>query len=88
MSDPFRSHMTGINGPALGAQAITPSDEADLPTPLRAVTLGSTGGTLSFVSSRDGQTYTTGPLPLGTYPLFARRIRATGTTATGLTGWV
>jgi len=33
-------------------------------------------------------TYTTGPLPVGTYPMLARRIRATGTTATGLTGWI
>ena len=45
------------------------------------------GGTLSWVST-DNTVQTTAALPPGTYPLLARRIRATGTTATGLTGWV
>jgi len=88
MNDPFRSHATGNSGPAIGAMSITPSDSADLSSAIRAITIGGLGGTLSFVSSRDGQTCTTGPLPQGTYPLFACRIRASGTTATGLTGWV
>ncbi|RRH71986.1 spike base protein, RCAP_Rcc01079 family [Falsigemmobacter faecalis] len=88
MSDPFRNHSFGPTGPAIGALAVTPSDSADLAQAVRAVTIGGEGGRLSFISSRDGQTYTTGELPPGTYPLCARRIRATGTTATGLTGWI
>ena len=88
MPNPFAAYAVGVDGPAIGALPITPSDSADLPTTIRAVTIGAIGGTLSFVSSLDGQTYTTGPLPMGTYPLCAQRIRATGTTATGLTGWI
>ncbi|MGN0933330.1 spike base protein, RCAP_Rcc01079 family [Falsigemmobacter intermedius] len=88
MSDPFKSHALGPAGPAIGGFAVTPSDSNDLTQMVRAISIGGEGGTLSFISSRDGQTYTTGELLPGTYPLFARRIRATGTTATGLTGWV
>ena len=72
--------------PAIGAYAVTPSDTVDLPEAIRAVTIGTAAGTISFVGL-DGVTYTTGLLPIGTYPLFAARIRNTGTTATGLTGW-
>lgn len=86
MSDPFRNHALGPTSPAIGAMAIVPSDSADLAVPIRALTIGSVAGTISFVG-RNGQIYTTGVLPPGTYPLFAKRIRQTGTTATGLTGW-
>lgn len=86
--NPFQNLlMIDAQDPALGAFAITPSDTADLSSPVRAVTIGTAGGTLSFVG-RDGQNHTTGPLPVGTYPVFASRVRATGTTATGLTGWI
>ncbi|RWY35691.1 hypothetical protein EP867_18610, partial [Falsigemmobacter intermedius] len=79
MSDPFKSHALGPAGPAIGGFAVTPSDSNDLTQMVRAISIGGEGGTLSFISSRDGQTYTTGELLPGTYPLFARRIRATGT---------
>lgn len=75
-----------VTGPAYGAFAITPNDSTDLSDPIRQITIN-VSGTVSFVSSIDGQTYTTDTLPVGSYPLFARRIRATGTTATGITGW-
>lgn len=88
MSDPFKYHRIEVESGAIGAFAVTPSDSADLSKAIRAVTIGTAGGTLSFVSSKDGLVHTTGPLPVGTYALFAKRIRATGTTATGLTGWV
>lgn len=76
-----------MSGPAIGALAIVPSDGADLSRPIRAITIGTAGGTISYVGW-DAVTYTTGPLPVGTYPLLARRVQATGTTATGLTGWM
>ncbi len=88
MSDPFASHAPSLISVAFGAFVIAPSDDADLPVSIRAVTIGGEGGTISFIS-RDGQTYTTGHLWEGcTYGFLARRILATGTTATGLTGWV
>lgn len=87
MTDRFHSNSAGVESPALGAYAITPSNTVDLTESIRAITIGTAAGTISFIG-RDGQTYTTGSLPLGTYPLFASRVLATGTTATGLTGWV
>lgn len=86
MSDRFKHHSKGITAPALGAFTVAPSDTADLPDAVRAVTLG-TGGTLSFMND-DGLIHTTAPLPAGTYSLLARRVRATGTTATDITGWI
>lgn len=88
MSNPFSSQSIGTAGPAIGAIVITPSDSANLSTAIRAVTIAAASGTLTFISSRDGQTYSTGHLPLGTYALCASRILATGTTASGLTGWI
>ena len=88
MTDPFRDHALSASGPAIAALSITPSDSSDLPVAVRAVTIGGSGGSLCFDSSRDGSSSTTAWLPPGTYPLCARRIRASGTTATLLTGWV
>ncbi len=87
MKTPFNHHMVGVDAPALGAFHITPSDNVDMSAEIRAVTIGGAAGVLRFVG-RDGETYTTGTLPPGSYPLFARRILATGTTAADLTGWV
>lgn len=84
--NPFHYHGKSVTGPALESFPITPSNDDDLPTHIRAITLN-VGGTLSWVSAH-GTTHTTAELPPGTYPLLASRIRATGTTATGLTGWV
>lgn len=75
------------NSSATGAFSITPSDSTDLSSPIRQVTINAPG-TISFVSSYDSQTYTTDELPAGSYPLLASRIRATDTTATGITGWM
>ncbi|WP_145104666.1 spike base protein, RCAP_Rcc01079 family [Cereibacter sediminicola] len=86
MSDPFKHHSSGLDSPALGALAVTPSDGIDLATAIRAVTIGG-GGTLAFVGA-DGAIHTTGDLPAGTYALRASRIRATGTSATDITGWI
>jgi hypothetical protein len=86
-ADAFAHHNRLPNAPARGSFVITPSDGTDLALPIRQITIGTTGGTLSWIGA-DGATQTTDALPVGTYPLAARRIRATGTTATGLTGWV
>ena len=87
MAENFANLPRPLNSPAQGAFAITPNDAVDLATPIRQLTIGAAGGTVSFVG-RDGVTYTTGPLPVGSYPIDTTRIRATGTTATGLTGWL
>ncbi len=85
--DLFKDMPRNINEPARGAFAITPNDGVDLAQAIRAITIGTAAGTIAF-DDENGITHTTGPLPLGTYYLKAHRIRAGGTTATGLTGWV
>ena len=81
------SFPNGYPASAIGCFAVTPSNDTDLSAPVRAVTIGTAAGTISFIGL-DGETYTSGPLPIGRHDVNARRIRATGTTATGLTGWI
>jgi hypothetical protein len=85
MSDRFRYDPDGLTSPAIGAYAVTPNNDADLTEAIRAITING-AGTVSYIWQ--GVTYTTGTLPVGTYAMRAQRIRATGTTATGITGWV
>ena len=87
MADKFTGTSVGIGGPSLGGNAITPSDTADLPAPVRAVTIGTLPGTVRYTHARTGAICTTGPLPIGQHSIWARRIWATETTAAGLTGW-
>ena len=86
MANRFSTFMHGANAPALGSYVVTPSDDADLPEAIRAVTIG-TAGTLAWRGT-DGESYVTATLPPGTYALGADRILATGTTAADITGWV
>lgn len=86
--DDFATKGVAIDSPAVGAYAITPDDDTDLAVAIRCITIGGDAGTVSYISSRDGQTYTSGTLPSGgSFPLLASRIRSTGTTATAITGW-
>ena len=71
---------------ASGSIVVTPSDSTNLSSDVRAITIN-VAGTVSY-TGWDGVIYNTGPLPVGTYAVLARRIRATGTTATGITGWI
>ncbi|WP_411838663.1 hypothetical protein [Paracoccus sp. ME4] len=83
---PFRASSIGSSGPAIQSIVVTPSDSADLPVAVRAVTINAPG-TIAWINWT-GVACMTGPLPAGTYTMAAARIRATGTTATGITGWV
>lgn len=49
--------------------------------------IGTAGGVVKYPHARTGAVCTTGPLPVGQHSISAKRIWATGTTATGLTGW-
>lgn len=84
--NPFHYAGKSAIGPSVGSIAITPDNNADLATDVRAVTIGQ-AGSLSWVGV-DGKINVTANLPPGTYPLFARRIRSTGTTAAQITGWL
>lgn len=75
-----------LNAPAVGSFPVVPNDGADLPYPVRGVTLGG-GGTLRYVGI-DGREHSTNALPAGTYAVMAVRILLAGTSATDITGWV
>ncbi len=85
MRDDFRSHASGLTSPAERAEAIVPSDAADLPRATRALYVGQGGDVaLRFVS---GDSVILANLQGGTvYPLRLRQVLATGTTAAGLVG--
>ena len=82
----FNAYLQSSNAPAIASFVVTPSDSVDLPDAIRAVTI-SGAGTLAW-RGPDGVTNHTAALPAGTYTISADRILATGTTATGITGWV
>lgn len=86
MAQPFLNRNPTIDGPSVGSFLITPADGSDLSSDIRQLTIN-VAGTVAYIGW-DGVAYATDTLPQGSYAVFARRIKATGTTATGLTGWI
>lgn len=85
MADEFEARRAGLESPASRGAAITPDDAADLPTVARFLYLG-TGGTV-VLDTVGGDTLTFANVPDGgMLPVRTRRVRATGTTATGILG--
>lgn len=80
----FAAYSNDANAPALGAFAITPSS-TEFQRPIRQLTVGGQGS-VRFIGL-DGKEYTTGILPVGSYPVMAVAILSAGTTATQMTGW-
>lgn len=64
---------------------ITPADGVDLAVDVRAIIVNGAGNVA--VTRSDGVNVVI-PLPVGMFPLSIRRVKATGTTATGLVGVV
>ncbi len=82
MSDSFSSHQTGLESPAVNLAAVTPNDGADLAWTTRAIAVSNTGTVrLTTVSGDEGQVFVAAGVP---FPIRARRIWSTGTTATGI----
>jgi hypothetical protein len=73
------------DAPASKAFAITPNDSTDLTVSTRAVYVG-TAGNLSVILTDDSAAVTLTNCAVGYHPLKCKRVRATGTTATGLVG--
>lgn len=75
----------GLESPPSRAFAISPSDAADLAQPIRGLMVA-TAGDVSFTTIA-GDVITLPTLQPGVqYAILASRVRATGTTATGLVG--
>ena len=76
------------SAPALGLVAITPSDSADLSTAVRSIYVG-VGGDVCVIDTA-GNTVTHVGAPQGGYlgPFAVARVKATGTTASSLIGYI
>ncbi len=81
--DIWRTYDPGIDGPAIGNIAVTPSDSDDLVQTSRALYVG-TGGTV-VVRAHDGTEASYVGVPTGLIlPVRAVRVLATGTTASDI----
>ncbi|GAB4282854.1 MAG: hypothetical protein Kow0058_01450 [Roseovarius sp.] len=80
--NPFADRSLSLSGPATDAMPVTPDDANDLPMVAIGLYVES-GGTLSLVTAANAQREIVVPdftiLPVG-----VRRVRATGTTASGI----
>lgn len=87
MADAFSSFSTGLMGPITGGFPITPDDASDLPAVTRQLRITGAGGDLAVVWADGAETVE--PVVAGeTLDWRIRRVKATGTTAAGLRGYV
>lgn len=80
--NPFANRAASLSGPAVDALPVIPQDGADLPQVAIALYV-ETGGRLSLVTAK-GETRSLMVADFSILPLGVRRVRATGTTATGV----
>jgi hypothetical protein len=80
--DIFKSHALTAAGPATDIVPVVPDDAADLAAVASALYV-ETGGALSIVTAR-GQTRAVTVGDLSILPVGVRRVRASGTTASGI----
>jgi hypothetical protein len=85
--DPFAAYAASLVSPPTHSAPITPDDASDLATIPTRIHVGGDGniaGWLMWDDTTDGSPRTFAVLAGTTYPYRFRRIKATGTTATGL----
>lgn len=82
MTNPFDTRLLPLSGPARDIQPVTPDDGSDLPTVAVALYV-ETGGSLSFVTAA-GETRSVNLPDATLLPVGALRVRATGTSASGI----
>lgn len=88
MKDKFGG-ATSFEGPPTEAFPVTPNDGEDLETPVRAVNVSVAGTLRVTMVTQDPGAHVTLTVSAGTvFPIRAKRIWATGTTATGIVGLV
>jgi hypothetical protein len=86
MPDDFENFSAGLSSPLIGAFAVVPNDGADLPRVTRQIRVTGAAGTLAltWISGVD----TVEAVNAGdVLDWRVKRIKATGTTATGLRGY-
>lgn len=84
MSDAFQGYTRGLNDPAITVFDITPSDSANLSHVTLALNVASPGTVR--VTTLDGSISDVSIHPGHAFPIRARRVWLTGTTATGIRG--
>jgi len=85
MADDFEGYSVGVSGPLMRGFAITPSDAADLPSVTRQIRVTGAAGDIVVTWA----SVTTEPVQANeTLDWRIRKVAATGTTATGLRGYV
>lgn len=85
MQDAFAGHVAGLTAPATEAEPISPSDGEELGTVTRALYVGQPGTVRLRLLS--GATVTLANMQGGMlYPIRARQVFATGTTAADIVG--
>ncbi len=82
MNDQFHSHAEGLSSPPANAMPVTPDDTQDLPFVCRCINVASVG-TVRITTLR-GDTVAIHVAAGTAFPIRARRIWATGTTAAGI----
>lgn len=82
MADKFQSYAESLDSPPSNLVMATPNDAQDLPIASRALNVAQTGAVR--VTTVGGTTETLTIAAGGVFPVRARRIWATGTTATGI----
>ncbi len=82
MSDAFEDFASGLESPATRLASVTPDDGADIAVVSRALNVASAGTVrVTTVSGDIGTVYVAAGI---TFPIRARRIWSTGTTASGI----
>lgn len=85
MTEKYESRADNSAAPARRGFAITANDATDLAAETRAIYVGVAGDVVAVLSSGDEVTFA-GVVGSTVLPIRARRIKATGTTATQLVG--
>ena len=86
MADDFATLSSGLSSPANDVFPITPNDGADLPKVTRAIRADAAGDVVCVMLSGDERTLKFAAAE--TRAVRVSRVKATGTTATGLEGIV
>lgn len=83
MSDAFALNADSVFAPARRVRAVTPADDTDLSLGVCKALLIGGGGTISLIAADDTAAVTL-TVEAGVLPVRAKRVRATGTTATDI----
>ena len=83
MSDAFSLNADTVFSPARRLRAVTPSNDADLALGVCKALLIGGAGTIEIIAADDADAVTL-TVAAGILPVRARRVRAAGTTATGI----